>query len=136
MLQSPNTEPINSLLFLQISFGSPLSLCKSFSIFQMNKTRHSRIRKSPRPSWTLTLTLLLICCFLLLILLTLRILSLSNADSSTSLSKPNDLSSIARNSLMHVSSLFPVPCFSFSSFSHLLSLLQKPRRRQPGRAVG
>ncbi|KAK7346309.1 hypothetical protein VNO80_20825 [Phaseolus coccineus] len=67
----------------------------------MIKTRNSRIRKSSRPSWTLTLTLLLTCCFLILILLTLRILSLSHANSSNALSKPNDLTSIARNT--HVS---------------------------------
>ncbi|WVZ22187.1 hypothetical protein V8G54_000731 [Vigna mungo] len=64
----------------------------------MMKTRQPRIRKSSRPSWTLTLTLLITCCFLVLILLTLRILSVSNANSSTALSKPNDLSSISRTS--------------------------------------
>ncbi|KAL9327173.1 hypothetical protein ACSQ67_007818 [Phaseolus vulgaris] len=63
----------------------------------MIKTRNYRIRKSSRPSWTLTLTLLLTCCFLILILLTLRILSLTHSNSSNALSKPNDLTSIARN---------------------------------------
>ena len=134
VLQSPNTEPIKSLRFLEISFRSPLPLPYSFSIFEMIKTRNYRIRKSSRPSWTLTLTLLLTCCFLILILLTLRILSLTHSNSSNALSKPNDLTSIARNTHVYVSTLFPdFP--SFISFIFNL-LLQNPRRRQPGRELG
>jgi len=92
LLQSPNTEPINFLLFHRQN---------SFMIFVMMKTRQPQIRKSSRPSWTLTLSLLVTCCFLVLILLTLCILSASNANSSTALSKPNHLSFIART--FHVS---------------------------------
>ncbi|RDX67483.1 putative prolyl 4-hydroxylase 10 [Mucuna pruriens] len=65
----------------------------------MAKARQSRVgpRRSSRASWTLTLTLLLTCTFLILILLVLGILSIPNANSSSALSKPNDLNSISRN---------------------------------------
>ncbi|KAL2333849.1 hypothetical protein Fmac_015062 [Flemingia macrophylla] len=77
----------------------------------MVKGRQSRLglglglgprKSSSRASWTMTLTLLVTCTFLILILLALGIFSIPNDDdASFGLSKPNDLTSIARNT--HVS---------------------------------
>ncbi|XP_027361059.1 probable prolyl 4-hydroxylase 10 [Abrus precatorius] len=66
----------------------------------MAKPRYSRLpqRKSSSSSSTLILTLLLIFTFLVLILLALGILSIPNS-SRSNLPKPNDLTSIARNTL-------------------------------------
>ncbi|RZB60731.1 putative prolyl 4-hydroxylase 10 isoform C, partial [Glycine soja] len=73
---------------------------------QMVKAKQSQVwlRKSWwRVSWpgTLTLLLLLTCSFLILIPLALRILSTPHVNSSSALSKPNDLNSVPRNT--HVS---------------------------------
>ncbi|XP_061352237.1 probable prolyl 4-hydroxylase 10 [Gastrolobium bilobum] len=66
----------------------------------MMKQRHSRVgpRKSSSMSWTLILTMLVSFTFLILILLALGILSIPS--TSSRLPKPNDLTSIARNTLL------------------------------------
>ncbi|KAM7260972.1 hypothetical protein ACFE04_026447 [Oxalis oulophora] len=66
----------------------------------MSKSRHARFPSRKSSNSTLILTLLVMFTFVILILLTLGILSIpSSSSTSSTLHKPNDLTSIVRNSI-------------------------------------
>ncbi|KAK7376170.1 hypothetical protein VNO78_35024 [Psophocarpus tetragonolobus] len=83
---------------IKISCYSVSFIPLNFQILEMVKARQPRkLSRTTSSWWTLLLMSLVLCSFLVVVVLALRILSNANTNTSSVLSKPNHLNSIARN---------------------------------------